>query len=213
MPVAAPGAPPEARRLPRDGIAGVPWDPGVVWHRHKLTLGSLDANLKTPTRTHGRTRAYGAGVFAVVAAGAVIAAALLTGCDRTPTPPESPQPGPTASTNAVAKPAPDAAAADLAKVLGRWLRPDGGYILELKALDAATGRLDAVYLNPQPIHVAKAELKRDGEKVTVFVELQDVNYPGCTYRLTYFPATDQLYGVYYQAAMDQSFDVEFVRQR
>ena len=44
---------------------------------------------------------------------------------------------------------------------GRWLRPDGGYIFEIRAVDA-NGKIDAFYLNPQPINVAKAEATRDG---------------------------------------------------
>ena len=32
---------------------------------------------------------------------------------------------------------------------GRWLRPDGGYIFEIRAVDAS-GKIDAVYLNPKP---------------------------------------------------------------
>ena len=164
-----------------------------------------------------------AGRFLPVCIG-LLGIALLAGCGPAapPSGSASAPPAPPASTNPAAGAAPSpapspspapAAAADLAKVVGRWLRPDGGYILELRELDAASGRLNAAYLNPQPIHVAKAEAKREGGKVTVFVELQDANYPGCTYRLTYFPATDQLYGIYYQAALDQSFEVEFVRQK
>jgi hypothetical protein len=99
------------------------------------------------------------------------------------------------------------------KAVGRWLRSDGGYVIEILAADASSGRLEAKYLNPQPIHVSRAEAKHEGGKLTVFVELQDVNYPGSTYRLTYFPATDQLFGTYYQAALDQSFEVEFGRSR
>ena len=45
----------------------------------------------------------------------------------------------------------------------------------------------------------------------VFLELRDVHYPGSTYTLTYDPARDQLQGVYYQAALQQRFDVVFVR--
>jgi hypothetical protein len=30
---------------------------------------------------------------------------------------------------------------------GRWLRPDGGYILDIRDVDAR-GKIDAVYLNP-----------------------------------------------------------------
>ena len=36
-------------------------------------------------------------------------------------------------------------------------------------------------------------------------------YPGSTYTLTYDPRRDQLEGVYFQAAMQQRFDMVFVR--
>jgi hypothetical protein len=42
-------------------------------------------------------------------------------------------------------------------------------------------------------------------------ELRDLNYPGATYNLTYDPGSDQLRGVYFQPALNQSFDVAFVR--
>ena len=95
---------------------------------------------------------------------------------------------------------------------GRWLRPDGGYILEIKAVDAS-GKIDAVYLNPKPINVAKAEATRDGSKLNVFVELRAPNYPGSTYTLTYDREQDQLRGIYFQAVQQQSFDVQFVRMK
>lgn len=99
------------------------------------------------------------------------------------------------------------------RAIGRWQRTDGDYVIQVDSVDTASGRLEAKYFNPQPIHVGRAEAKNEAGKLTVFVELQDVNYPGSTYRLTYFPATDQLFGTYYQAALDQSFDVEFGRAR
>ena len=58
---------------------------------------------------------------------------------------------------------------------------------------------------------AKAEAKKDGEDLKVFVELQDVNYPGSTYTLTYQPATDRLVGTYFHAVSGQNMDVEFGR--
>lgn len=97
-------------------------------------------------------------------------------------------------------------------LLGRWLRPDGGYIFEVKQA-GDDGKLDAVYLNPNPIHVARASASRDGPEVKVFVELRDVTYPGSTHTLTYDPSTDQLKGIYFQAAEQQSFEVVFVRAR
>ncbi len=76
---------------------------------------------------------------------------------------------------------------------------------------ASDGRIDAGYFNPGPIHVSKALAIQEGEVTKVFVELQDQNYPGCTYSLTYDPKTDQLYGQYFQAALQQTFDVAFGR--
>jgi hypothetical protein len=96
------------------------------------------------------------------------------------------------------------------KLAGRWQRPDGGYILEVRNVESG-GRMDAAYFNPRPINVAKAEVSQDGETVNVFIELRDVNYPGSTYNLTYDPADDRLKGIYFQAAIKQTFDVYFVR--
>jgi uncharacterized protein (DUF2147 family) len=101
---------------------------------------------------------------------------------------------------------------EFAKLAGRWQRPDGGYVIEIKGVDAA-GTLDAAYFNPNPINVSRAAaLYKDGT-TTVFVELRAPNYPGSTYTLTYDPQSDQLYGQYYQAAMKQTFDVTFGRMK
>ena len=89
------------------------------------------------------------------------------------------------------------------KLTGRWLRPDGGYILEIKSVNDTTGQMDAGYFNPNPINVSKAEASREGATVKVFVELRAPNYPGSTYTLTYDPATDHLTGMYFQARMFQ----------
>ena len=52
-----------------------------------------------------------------------------------------------------------------------------------------------------------------GDAMKVFIELRDVNYPGSTYTLTYDPASDQLKGVYYQAAAFRRFPVAYVRMK
>ena len=101
---------------------------------------------------------------------------------------------------------------DFQKLKGKWLRPDGGYVIEIKSVDNG-GKLDAGYFNPKPIHVAKAEAKQEGSATKVFIELQDVNYPGSTYTLTYIPDRDLLAGVYFQALQRQSFEVYFERTR
>jgi hypothetical protein len=93
---------------------------------------------------------------------------------------------------------------------GKWLRPDGGYVIEIRSVEPS-GKMDATYSNPQPIHVEKAEASKDGGAVKLFIELRDVNYPGSTYNLAYDAQSDQLMGIYYQAVLQQRFEVVFVR--
>lgn len=100
--------------------------------------------------------------------------------------------------------------AEFQKLKGKWLRPDGGYVVEVRGVEDG-GRMDASYFNPRSIHVAKAEASWDGAATKVFIELRDKNYPGSTYSLTYDPRGDRLAGIYYQAALQQSFEVFFVR--
>ena len=102
--------------------------------------------------------------------------------------------------------------ADFGVLPGKWFREDGGYLLEIKTVDAG-GKLEAAYFNPRPISISKAEASRDESKIKVFVELRDENYPGCTYNLTYDSEKQLLQGVYFQAALQQSFDVVFTRNK
>ena len=95
---------------------------------------------------------------------------------------------------------------------GRWLRPDGGYVIDIRDVDAS-GKLAAGYFNPRPINVSQAEASREGDTTKVFIELRDMNYPGATYNLAYDPEKDQLRGIYYQPALGQSFDVFFIRMK
>lgn len=130
----------------------------------------------------------------------------LHGCDKPAAPPVTNNT--VATTNApasAAKPNPE-----LEKLKGKWERPDGGYILEIRSVDA-DGKLDAGYFNPSPIKVARAMAYREGGETKIFVELQDVNYPGCTYKLVLDAKNDQLFGQYYQATMQQTYDVAFAR--
>jgi hypothetical protein len=102
--------------------------------------------------------------------------------------------------------------AEFQKLTGRWQRPDGGYIFEVKSV-ATNGAMDAAYFNPKSIRVAKAEASWHGDGLKAFIELRDVNYPGSNYTLTYDPASDRLKGIYYQAAEKQRFEVAFVRMK
>jgi hypothetical protein len=97
------------------------------------------------------------------------------------------------------------------KVLGKWMRSDGGYTLELKGADMS-GVLDAAYFNPKSIKVSRAIWMQGPSGFQIVVELNDVGYPGATYVLSHDPKTDRLVGQYNQPAMQQSFEIEFVRQ-
>jgi len=99
---------------------------------------------------------------------------------------------------------------ELARLVGRWRRNDGGYILDIKAVDD-DGKLDAKYLNPREIHVSKAQAITRGGYVIVVVTLQDQGYPGNMYTLTYDPQADRLEGVYHHRGLGRQFDVEFSR--
>lgn len=74
------------------------------------------------------------------------------------------------------------------------------------------GRADVRYFNPSPINVAWGSVKLDANAIQIQVELRDRNYPGCLYKLTYSPDKDQLIGTYFQAQMQQTYEVLFIRK-
>jgi hypothetical protein len=101
---------------------------------------------------------------------------------------------------------------DEQRLVGRWVRTDGGYVLELRDIKK-DGKLQASYFNPRSINVSRAEWKRKEERIDLFVELRDVNYPGSNYTLHYDPTSDRLIGSYFQAVQRLTFDVEFARSK
>jgi hypothetical protein len=114
-------------------------------------------------------------------------------------------PAPAKAANAPAVPEP------VQKVFGKWMRSDGGYVLEIRGADLS-GVVDAAYFNPKSIKVSRAIWMQGPTGFQIVVELNDVGYPGATYVLSHEPQTDRLVGKYNQPAMQQSFDIEFVRQ-
>ena len=98
------------------------------------------------------------------------------------------------------------------KLKGKWQRPDGGYVVEIRNVEPG-GKMDAAYFNPRSIFVAKAEATQEGALTKVFIELRDRNYPGSTYNLSYEAENDQLTGIYYQAALRQRYEVVFARMK
>jgi hypothetical protein len=105
---------------------------------------------------------------------------------------------------------PEEAVIDAQQLAGRWQRPDGGYLFEFSEI-RNNGSLEAAYFNPNPIRIAESKWRWNGRHLQIFVQFDDVNYPGSTYDLIYLPEVDRLTGNYYQALMDQNFDVVFIR--
>jgi hypothetical protein len=95
-------------------------------------------------------------------------------------------------------------------LIGRWRRVDGGYIIDIRRI-GANGQMDVAYYNPKSIHISRAEASLKKEAQYIFIELQDVGYPGSTYTLMYRPQQDILAGFYFQATMKQTFEVIFAR--
>ena len=97
-------------------------------------------------------------------------------------------------------------------LVGRWTRTDYPYVIEIASMKG-DGTVEAVYYNPRPINVGRAGYEETVAGPVVTVELQDKNYPGSTYTLTYDRTRDILYGTYFQAVQGQTFAVIFERER
>lgn len=100
---------------------------------------------------------------------------------------------------------------DYKVLVGKWVRPDGGYVIHIRDVKP-DGTADAGYFNPRPIHVAEAVVSTQKGLVRLYMRLEGKGYPGSTYTLYYYAAKDALAGFYYQAVLDETFEVVFVRQ-
>jgi hypothetical protein len=115
-----------------------------------------------------------------------------------------------ASTLASDAPAASNPPGDPVQLVGKWQRTDGGYVMELTN-PTFDGRLTAAYFNPRSINVSRSGWVLEDGNLLVFVELRDQGYPGSTYTLAYQPDSDRLVGIYFQAAVQQRFEVVFKR--
>ena len=98
------------------------------------------------------------------------------------------------------------------KFIGRWVRPDGGYVIHVREIQP-DGSVDAGYFNPKEINISEANVSVWKGFNKLFVKLEDKGYPGSTYTLYYYAEKDQLVGFYYQAAVKETFEVLFVRKK
>jgi hypothetical protein len=100
---------------------------------------------------------------------------------------------------------------DFDRLVGRWVRPDGGYVIEIRRIHT-DGKVNAAYFNPRPIHVSRSNVSEENGIIQLFIELQGQGYPGSTYTLKYNSESDVLVGVYFQAVIKQPFEVVFQRR-
>jgi hypothetical protein len=98
------------------------------------------------------------------------------------------------------------------KLMGRWLRTDGNYIIEVFEA-APDGILRAGYYNPGTINVEKGEWIIQDDTLYMRIILRDINYPGSTYILQYSAENDALVGNYFQAVEGINYDVFFTRKK
>jgi hypothetical protein len=134
----------------------------------------------------------------------------LSAC-RKAEPVATPAPTSVAAPATAAPAAPVTATVDLNKVQGSWVRQDGGYRLVIGEI-GAEGHTKGEYFNPSPIKVAWTRVRAEGGVIKVDAELRDTNYPGCLYKLTYDAAGDRLVGTYFQAQMQETYEIVFGRQ-
>jgi hypothetical protein len=99
---------------------------------------------------------------------------------------------------------------DYENLIGKWVRPDGGYVLDIKSFQP-DGKVEMAYLNPKPINVSKAQADMKAGKIELFIELRDQHYPGNYYTLTFDSQANRLVGVYHHLGLNQDFDVYFIR--
>jgi hypothetical protein len=103
-----------------------------------------------------------------------------------------------------------APASDPTTLVGRWLRSDSDYVIEIAGV-VRDGSVEAKYFNPRPIHVSRAAWKSTGGQLALLLELTDRNYPGNFYALVYDPGSDALLGTYNHLGLNQQFEVAFSR--
>jgi hypothetical protein len=103
-------------------------------------------------------------------------------------------------------------ASDKTLLVGNWIRTDADYKIQITEVNDE-GNMKAGYFNPSSIHVAHANVKRDGDMLQMFIELRDQNYPGSNYQLNYIKDRDVLSGEYFQAVERRTYKVEFAKQK
>ena len=100
---------------------------------------------------------------------------------------------------------------DYTALAGDWQRTDGSYLVRVSNVQSG-GKAMVEYFNPKPIHVEQSAISTQKDLIKLFIRLQDTGYEGSTYTLYYYAEKDALAGFYYQATMDKTYQVIFMRK-
>ncbi len=99
---------------------------------------------------------------------------------------------------------------DMLAIQGRWVRTDAPYVIELR--QNHSNILEATYFNRRFIHVEKTETAEKNGLQYILIRLEDTNYQGSTYLLSYDRNQDALHGIYTHGASGNRYQVSFSRQ-
>ncbi len=100
---------------------------------------------------------------------------------------------------------------DYTVIAGEWQRTDGGYLVKVSNVQT-DGKATVEYFNPRSIHVERAAITTQKGLIKLFIQMQDKGYEGSTYTLYYYAEKDALAGFYYQAVIDKTYEVIFMRK-
>ncbi len=101
---------------------------------------------------------------------------------------------------------------DYGIIAGKWQRTDGNYLIRISDVQKG-GQATVEYFNPRSIHVVQTAISTEKELIKLFIKFQDKGYEGSSYSLYYYAEKDALLGFYYQAPMDKTYEVIFLRYK
>lgn len=97
------------------------------------------------------------------------------------------------------------------KLIGKWLRNEGSYTLEIKAVNE-DGTLDVAYFNPKSVELGRTEWMMYKNKLHVLVELKGP-YVLSNYQLVYDEETKRLHGTFFQAVEQETYSIYFEKAK
>ena len=95
-------------------------------------------------------------------------------------------------------------------LVGEWSKTGTPYLIKITGV-FDIGKLEVGYYGAQKIEIEKANWAKTGTLLSVYIELQDPEYPGSNFKLNYIPERDVLVGRYYDAMEGMEYPVEFIR--